>query len=161
MNFWPSIRQRYSGRDVCAMVNSTTMSRSRSQKEPQLVADILFSVLKQKKTALGSQFIRWRLWNEWKDVVGAEIASHTVPVQFIRGELYVWVKSAARMQDLIFLVQPLREKINRFAGQNWVKYIRFTLDRRSVPMPEETESGLREFLAKTAPNEDEGPPRDP
>lgn len=137
------------------------MTKSRIQKDPKPAGDVIFGILKQKKTALGSQFIRWRLWNQWSEVVGSEIAAHTVPVQYIRGELYVWVKSAARMQDLIFLAKPLKDKINKFAGQNWVKMIRFTLDRKAVPSSEEIASDLKEFLAKTAPNEDGEPPHDP
>jgi len=130
----------------------------RRKSELQTSAEILLGVLKKSNTPLGSQFVRWRLWSNWAEVVGNEMAKHTVPVSFISGDLYVWVKSAARMQELLFLVKPLREKINEFAGQrNWVKSIRFTLDRKSVPKPEETDSDLREFLAKTSPNEDGEP----
>lgn len=133
--------------------------RRERKNEPQHSSDVLFSLLKKANTPLGEQFIRWRLWNQWQEVVGAEIAAHTRPVQFIRGQLYVWVKSAARMQDLTFLAKPIIEKINQFGGKKWVKSIRFTLDRKSVPSPEESEERLLKFLSKTTPNEDSDPSR--
>ena len=126
-----------------------------SQLNP--AASVLQSLLKSSKSPLSNQFIRWQLWNEWETVVGAEIAKHTMPVGFLGGTLYVWVKNAARMQELVFICQPLREKINDHIGASFVKFIRFTLDRKSVPSPQESEEGLREFLSKQPPSEDGEP----
>src|SRR5690606_34385998 len=107
---------------------------------------------------LSEQFIRWRLWNSWTDVVGREIGARTLPVGLKGGILFIWVKNSVWMQELQFLAEPIREKINTFVGRKFAKEIRFTLDRKTVPRPEETESGLREFLSEELPNGD-GEPR--
>jgi len=77
-----------------------------------------------------------------------------MPVAYDRGVLYVWVKSSPAMQQMTYFASMMREKINKFVGRAWIKSIRFTLDRKSVPLPEENDEGLRDFLAKQFPNED-------
>jgi predicted nucleic acid-binding Zn ribbon protein len=124
------------------------------------VANVLQSLFQSSKSPLSQQFIRWRLWNEWENVVGCEIAQHSMPVGYLDGALYVWVKSAARMQEMQFVVRPLMQKINQFAGSAYVRSIRFTLDRKAVPMPQENAEDLRGFLSKPPPNEDGEPPLD-
>jgi hypothetical protein len=37
------------------------------------------------------------------------------------------------MQQLSFAAVPLRDKINTYLGRTYVRQIRFTLDRHSVP----------------------------
>jgi predicted nucleic acid-binding Zn ribbon protein len=118
------------------------------------VANVLQSLLQSSKSPLSEQFIRWRLWSEWESIVGAEIAKNSMPVGYLNGTLYVWVKSAPRMQEMTFMVRPLREKINKFAGKYWVNSIRFTLDRKAVPQTQEGESELRDFINKDSTKED-------
>ena len=117
------------------------------------VASVLQSLLQNSKSPLSEQFIRWRLWQKWDEVVGEEIAKHSMPVSYLDGTLYVWVKSAPRMQEMTFLVREIRKKINDFAGKYWVNSIRFTLDRKSCPLPQESAEGLRQFLDKETPKE--------
>ena len=143
------------------------MSDDSNFKGMSHVADVLQAVLKNSKSPLSEQFIRWRLWNSWPDVMGTAIARQTLPVGYHEGILYVWVKNSSQMQDLIFLVKPVREKINQFAircgwpesSGPWAHQVRFTLDRKSVPKLQESPEGLREFLAKQSPNEDGEPQR--
>ena len=124
------------------------------------VANVLQSLFQSSKSPLSQQFLRWRLWNEWEHVVGPEIANHSMPVGYLDGALYVWVKSAPRMQEMQFVVRPLMQKINQFAGTHWVRSIRFTLDRKSVPTPQENAGDLRDFLSRPPPNEDGEPQPD-
>ena len=72
------------------------------------VASVLQSLLQNSKSPLSEQFIRWRLWQKWDEVVGEEIAKHSMPVSYLDGTLYVWVKSAPRMQEMTFLVREIR-----------------------------------------------------
>lgn len=124
--------------------------KKRPIKKAQLSAasEVLHSLLKNSKSPLGQQFVRWRLWQNWEKVVGCEIAKHTIPVGFNKGVLFVWVDHPARLQELTFMVKTFRDRVNDFQGYQWARSIRFTLDRKSVPEPEETKKGLRDFLSK-------------
>lgn len=126
------------------------MAKKNNEKFSNLspAANVLQSLLQSSKSPLSEQFTRWRLWQDWETVVGAEMAKHSMPVGFLSSTLYVWVNSAARMQEMIFLVRPLRQKINQFAGKEWVSSIRFTLDRKLVQLPSESDESLRHFLTK-------------
>jgi predicted nucleic acid-binding Zn ribbon protein len=104
--------------------------------------------LQNSKSPLTEQFVRWRVWNSWPEVVGEEIAKHTLPVSFFKGTLYLHVNSAARMQELTFMLEHLIARINQFSNMRWVKFIRLTLDRRSVPKPEEMSPELRKFISE-------------
>ncbi len=132
------------------------------------VGDVLQSLLQNSKGALSEQFIRWRLWNAWPEVLGEEISRYTMPVSYHEGTVYIWVKNSARMQDLIFLVKPITEKINKYAhkcgwpekSRPWARSVKFTLDRKTVPKLEESSEGLKEFLSKPFPSGDGEPPHD-
>ena len=121
---------------------------------------VLQSLLQTSKSPLSEQFIRWRLWNSWSEVVGNEISAHSMPVGFLNGMLYVWVNNSVRMQEMTFLVKQIRQKINTHLGRNYVRSIRFTLDRKTVPTPQESAEDLRGFLSKQSPSEDGEPQPD-
>lgn len=133
--------------------------KNRKSSTLDSAASVLQTLMQSGKSPLAEQFIRWKLWNSWEEVVGAEMAKNSLPVGYLKGTLYIWVNSSARMQEMTFLVRPLLKKVNEFGGKNWVRNIRFTLDRKSVPQPQESEEGLREFLSTQSPNEDGEPPR--
>ena len=68
-----------------------------------------------------------RLWQQWKDVVGAAIAENTRP-EAIKGKLLlVNVSSAPWMQQLQFLKPELIEKLNETLGKEVVGDIRFKI----------------------------------
>lgn len=121
-----------------------------------MASSVLQSLFQNSKSPLSEQFVRWKVWNSWEEVVGKEIGKHTLPVGYNKKRLYIWVSNAARMQEMTFLVRPIMNKINTFCGEKWVKSIQFTLDRKSVARPQETSQDLRDFLSKEPPNEDEG-----
>lgn len=127
------------------------MSDDKKRKNSPLspAANVLQSLLQSSKSPLSEQFTRWRLWQDWERVVGVEIAKHSMPVGFLNGTLYVWVKSAPRLQELTFLVRPIRQKINDYVGKYWVSSIRFTLDKKDVPQLSESDESLQKFIAKT------------
>jgi predicted nucleic acid-binding Zn ribbon protein len=109
-------------------------------------AAVLQSLMKGQSNALSDSFLRWRLWGSWAELVGPEIAASSLPVGFHKGTLYVWCKSGARMQEMTFMVRPLMTKINTFIGKTWVRSIRFTLDKKAVPNPEEASSEFKSFV---------------
>ncbi|MNL65532.1 hypothetical protein D3C87_1898740 [compost metagenome] len=50
---------------------------------------------------------------------------------------------------MIFMKDPMRETINKKFSANFVRMIKFTLDRREVPVEDQSE--FREMVRKIAP----------
>ena len=46
--------------------------------------------------------------------MGEEISTHTDPVAYDKGTLYVWVDHPVRMQEMIFMTKELKKKINSY-----------------------------------------------
>jgi predicted nucleic acid-binding Zn ribbon protein len=111
-------------------------------------ADVLQSLLQNSKSPLSDQFLRWKLWCKWAEVVGPSISERTLPVGYHEGVLYLWVKNSVWMQQMVFLAQPLREKINKYVGKSWVRRVQFTLDKREVPGINDSPDEMRAFLEK-------------
>ena len=110
------------------------------------MANVLQALLGNGKSPLSDQFLRWRLWRFWPDVVGATIGKSCEPVGYKYGNLTLWVRSSARMQEMRFLHNNIREKVNAYVGREWVKYVTFTLDRRSVPDLDQAPDDLKKNL---------------
>jgi hypothetical protein len=58
----------------------------------------------------------------------------------------IWVKSSPRMQEIRFFEKDLKTKVNEYVGKEWVKGIRFTLDRHGVPKEGEVSAEFKKFL---------------
>lgn len=124
------------------------------------VGHVLQSLFQNSKSELSDQFLRWKIWSFWPQIVGPTLARCSQPVGYQKGRLYIWVDHSARMQELSFMVVDIRDKINQAVGKKWVRSIKFTLDRREVPKSEEGQAGLRTALSKSFPSADEEPPHD-
>ena len=101
-------------------------------------ADVLQGLLQNSKSQLSDGFLRWRLEQQWEEVVGKTLAEQTLPVAFERGTLFLWVRHPAWMQQLWFFQEPIKEKVNLFLGRPWARQVRFTLSRRAAT----TEPGM-------------------
>lgn len=116
------------------------MSRSTSGNVKgylQPASCLLQSLLQNSKSPLSDQFLRWKLWRQWPELMGPEFSRHSEPVGYDRGKLIIWVDSSARMQEWTYVVGAIKDKINAHIGKEWVKFIRFTTDRKSVPRQRE------------------------
>ncbi|MFS4459422.1 DUF721 domain-containing protein [Bdellovibrio sp. HCB2-146] len=114
-------------------------------------SEVLQSLFENGKSPLSEQFMRWKLWARWEEVVGPTIAQNAEPVGFQRGTLFVWVRSSAWMQQMVFMREHIKNTINQKFENNFVKYIKFTLDRREVPNQDQNE--FKEMIQKIAPEE--------
>jgi len=112
------------------------------------VSDVLQTLLQNGKSPLSQGFSRWRVWRDWNRIVGEEVARHTVPVDYKQGMLYLWVNSSARMQEISFMSQQIRRRVNEHMGRNWVSRIRFTLNKNDIPSQQELEQKLSSLLEK-------------
>ena len=99
----------------------------------------------KKGGVVSDQFLRWKLWLTWKDIVGASIAEYTEPVSYNNGTLWVWVKNASWMQQMTFMSDVILNTIEQKFRKGYVKELRFTLDRRGVPSDD---SGFKKNVSK-------------
>ena len=112
------------------------------------ISNVLQSLLGNGKSPLSDGFLRWKIWRFWPDIVGETLAKMCEPVGYERGKLVIWVKSSARMQEIRFFEKSLKQKVNEHVGREWVKYIRFTLDRHSVPQPDQASPIIKKYLGE-------------
>jgi len=92
---------------------------------PAALGTILQQALKASR--IDVDLDAYRLWQQWKDLVGPAIAENTRP-EAIKGKLLlVHVSSAPWMQQLQFLKPELIEKLNETIGKEVVGDIRFKI----------------------------------
>lgn len=101
------------------------MSKRYSQRRLQSIGDILFSVL--KKRGLSSKLEENELFKHWPKAVGPQIAAQTQPESWRAGTLFVKTTSSVWVQQLHFMKDDIRRKINELAGKTSVKDIHFTV----------------------------------
>lgn len=82
---------------------------------------------------MADQFFRWKLWMNWKDIVGATMADCCEPVSFHQGVLTLWAKNSTWMTQLNFMSETIKNTINQKMAAGMVKEIRVTQDRKNVP----------------------------
>jgi len=134
--------------------------RRKGKRQLESAVDVLQGLLQNGKSPISDQFLRWKLWNSWAEVVGPTIAKNCEPVGYNHRILYIWAKSSVWMQQLVFMSVPIRDKVNEYVGSNWVRQVRFTLDHKLVSELGEAKKDLKEFLSNVLPNEGGKPPRD-
>ena len=118
-------------------------------------SEVLQGLFENGKSALSEQFIRWKIWRKWSEFAGASIGEVSEPVGYRRGTLYVWVKNASWMQQMIFMLEPLKDSINKKLGIKYVKGIHLTLDRKAVPSDEGAKRELSEAVERLMKQGDE------
>jgi predicted nucleic acid-binding Zn ribbon protein len=67
------------------------------------------------------------VWNVWKEVVGELLASKAAPVRIESGKLFVHVANSTWMQELQFLKDDIRMRLNHRLGAPVVREIFFIL----------------------------------
>lgn len=77
----------------------------------------------------GGGLLQARAAEVWEDVVGPEIAHHTVGMSVRAGELNVHVDSHSWAAQLNLMSEELRDRVNSALGENAVRTIRFTVSR--------------------------------
>jgi hypothetical protein len=113
--------------------------KPKSKKDGVLVAasSVLQTLLANSKSPLSDQFVRWKLWRYWDEIVGVNIARVSVPVEVSGGKLLIWVKSSGQMQDMYYVSDAIMEKVNKFLGKKQITSVRYTLEESKVPSRED------------------------
>lgn len=112
-------------------------------------ASVLQSIFENGKSSFSDQFLRWKLWAQWKDIVGENMAEGCEPVSLQFGHLQIWVKNSVWMQQLTFFKGEILKRIHdKYPHLDNIQKITFTLDRRSVPQDTQTRDQLKKFIPK-------------
>lgn len=93
------------------------------KKKPKLVGDSLNQIL--KKYGLFDKIKEHSMFIIWNEEVGQSISLHAQPVFFKQGKLFVTVDNSVWVNELKFLKEQIKEKINKRLGMNKIKEIYF------------------------------------
>ncbi|MBX6422411.1 DUF721 domain-containing protein [Thermosulfurimonas sp. F29] len=96
----------------------------------------------------------WRVLSDWEEIVGEELASRTRPAAFARGVLTLAVSDPVWASALRFEAPRILSLLNRRAGRELFREIRFVVEvfprpRRKKRLPElspEEEARLEESV---------------
>ncbi len=116
------------------------MARRKQQTRLQSIGEVLFSVL--KKRGMASKIEENALFKLWPKAVGPQIALKTIPDSLKGGTLYVKTISSVWVQQLHFVKEDIREKLNQLSGKDKVKEIRFIVGHSIVQEKKEENISL-------------------
>lgn len=113
-------------------------------------AEVLQNLFSAEQGPVADQFLRWKLWMNWSDVVGPTTAQCCEPVAYHQGVLWLWVKNSTWMTQLNFMSETIKNTINQKFSGNMVQEIRLTMDRKNVPRQndEDFKNKLNQFFRK-------------
>lgn len=97
------------------------MRKRRAVGAPSSVGDVLSSVLARVDPE--QQLRAYRIWTFWDDEVGGTIARRAQPLRFRDGVLVVGVATHTWMQELRFMKDAIRDRLNARLGANLVQDI--------------------------------------
>lgn len=78
-----------------------------------------------KRLGLHPHLFELRLQQQWRDIVGEPVGSHTWPAQVRFKKLYLTVRNSVWLQQLVFLKPALLAKLNERAGSELMTDIAF------------------------------------
>jgi len=95
----------------------------RPPQRPSSVADVLGDVLQRVDPE--QQMRVYRIWSFWNDEVGDAIARRAQPARVRNGILFVTVATHSWMQELQFMKDTIRDRINARLGAALIRDIFF------------------------------------
>ncbi|MHB8137065.1 MAG: DUF721 domain-containing protein [Smithellaceae bacterium] len=107
------------------------MRRKHSKTRLQPIGEILFSAL--KKQGLAAKLEENAIIKLWPKAVGAQIDAQTQPDSWRAGTLFVKTTSSVWVQQLHFMKEDIRQKLNELAGKSAIKEIHFTVGYSPAP----------------------------
>ena len=78
-----------------------------------------------KRLGLQSHLFELRLQQQWREMIGEPVASHTWPAHLRFKKLYLIVRNSVWLQQLIFLKPTLLAKLNEQAGSEVISDLAF------------------------------------
>ena len=114
--------------------------------------EVLQKLFENGKSPLSEQFIRWKMWSRWEEIVGSTLAKSTEPVGLQWNTLIIWVPHSTVLQQMQFLKANILQAVQKAYPQLKVKDIRFTLDRKQMPKDEQGRNQAQSFVSKMGQN---------
>jgi hypothetical protein len=109
---------------------------------PSRVADVLGNVL--KRVDPDQQMHAYTIWTFWDDEVGDGIARRAQPTRFRNGILFVTVATHSWLQELQFMKEEIRSRLNARLEANLVRDIFFVVGHiATAPAPPNAATGTR------------------
>jgi hypothetical protein len=99
-----------------------------------------------KRLGLQSHLFELRLQQQWRDIIGEPVGSHTWPAQVRFKKLYLIVRNSVWLQQLVFLKPTLLAKLNERAGSEVVTDIAFRvgeIPEAAVVVPEPSRESVQ------------------
>ncbi len=94
-----------------------------------------------QKLHLDRQILASNIWSVWEEVVGEAVAQRTQPKKLRHGILLVTVTNSSWMQQLQFIKEDLRQKLNAALQSDEIGEIRFRVG--SIETQLNTKSGRK------------------
>lgn len=95
---------------------------------PRRVSDLLRS-----RPELAERLMEARLRQQWRELVGPDVARQAEPLFFREGSLTVGVASSPWLHQLTLLADHLRDCLNRALGPGAVRELRFQIHAVALP----------------------------
>jgi hypothetical protein len=110
--------------------------------------ELLQGLFESGRNPLSEQFIRWKMWSRWEEIVGPTLAKSTEPVGWQWNTLLIWVPHSTVMQQMQFLKQNILQAVQKAYPQLAIKDVRFTLDRKQTPKDGIVKQEAQQFIRK-------------
>jgi hypothetical protein len=117
-----------------------------------------------KRLGLQVHLFELHLQQQWRDIIGEPVGSHTWPTQVRFKKLYLLARNSVWTQQLVFLKPELLAKLNEWAGSEMLTDIAFRVGEipqltvvRSAPLPQRvlvTDAAVTEAQAHAAAVQD-------
>lgn len=93
--------------------------------EPRLLRNVLKRFLASKP--LGDSITQVELLTRWEEILSPVVCKHAKPAGIRGNELLIEVSSSAWLNELMFLKDKLKSRLNEAVGRELIKEIRFYL----------------------------------
>lgn len=124
------------------------MRRRNHQSRLLSIGEILYAALKRR--GMAAKLEENSVLKFWPKAVGKQIALQTKPDCLRNGTLFVKTTSSVWVQQLHFMKEEIRDKLNELAGKVVIKDIRFSVGHEISKNNSITEKGIeatkRSFL---------------
>ncbi len=120
------------------------MRKWRKKAYPTDISVILNSLLTKKK--LKKKIADCKVFEIWDDVAGEKIAEKTEPLELRKGVLKVMVSDHVWLQQLQFLKEEIKDRLNKKLGKKSVENLYFQIGK--VEAAKEAEPDIAEELKK-------------
>ena len=78
--------------------------------------------------------------------MGPTVAENAEPISYKEGVLWLCVRNSVWMQQMSFMLEPIKNSVNQKFRPGMVKEVRLTLDRKLTPSSED--EGFKKNLKK-------------